>query len=77
MVMQPRLKRIIKLTCGWGFIILGFTGLFLPFLQGILFLLIGLLLLSSEYAWARRFFERIKTKYPQFYVVVEKWKNKF
>ena len=32
---------------------LGVIGLFLPLLQGVLFLLIGLFILSTEYVWAQ------------------------
>ena len=41
-------KRVFIYILGWGFILLGIVGLFLPVLQGILFLLIGLLILSKE-----------------------------
>jgi uncharacterized protein len=37
---------------GLAFILLGIAALFLPVLQGILFLVIGLLILSTEYVWA-------------------------
>jgi hypothetical protein len=46
------------------FILLGIAGLFLPVLQGVLFLLIGLLILSSEYVWAHRLLERLKQRFP-------------
>jgi uncharacterized protein len=42
-------KRILVLIVGWGFILLGIVGLFLPILQGVLFILIGLIIVSSEY----------------------------
>ncbi|MBI1985304.1 MAG: DUF454 family protein [Rhodospirillales bacterium] len=41
------------LTGGWVFLVLGFLGLFLPVLQGVLFLLVGVYLLSRESSWAR------------------------
>jgi uncharacterized membrane protein YbaN (DUF454 family) len=75
--MGPRTKRIIKLIAGWVFIVLGFVGLFLPVLQGILFLLIGLLLISNEYAWARRLMERFKMRYPQFDRTLQKCREKY
>jgi uncharacterized membrane protein YbaN (DUF454 family) len=43
-----------KLFLGWIFIVLGVAGLFLPILQGVLFLLLGFTLLSSESRWLRR-----------------------
>jgi uncharacterized membrane protein YbaN (DUF454 family) len=58
------MKRILVLITGWAFIVVGIIGLFLPVLQGILFLMIGLIILSTEYHWARRLLERIKTRFP-------------
>ena len=40
--MNQKRKRWLILLTGWGFILLGIAGLFLPILQGILFLVIGL-----------------------------------
>lgn len=65
--MKNKVKHILILAAGWLFIILGIVGLFLPFLQGILFLLIGLYLLSHEYHWAKTFFNRIKERYPRIF----------
>ena len=49
---------------GWGFILLGIAGLFLPILQGILFLVIGLIILSTEYVWAHRLLQKLRTRFP-------------
>ena len=57
-------KRIVVLALGWMFILLGVAGLFLPVLQGILFLLIGLIILSSEYVWAHHLLRRLKQRFP-------------
>lgn len=59
------MKRLLKLTAGWFFIILGILGLFLPFLQGILFLVIGLFILSQELPWAARLLEKLKQRFPK------------
>jgi uncharacterized protein len=58
------IKRIGLLVAGWGFILLGIVGLFLPVLQGILFILIGLIILSSEYVWAHHLLEKVKQRFP-------------
>ncbi|MFC7442242.1 PGPGW domain-containing protein [Laceyella putida] len=58
---------------GWTFLILGVLGLFLPFLQGILFLLIGLYLLSKSSPWAKRLLERMKMRYPKLSSKLEDW----
>jgi uncharacterized membrane protein YbaN (DUF454 family) len=56
-------KTLIHLV-GWSFILLGIVGLFLPVLQGILFLLIGLLVLSKETKWAKDLLHRVEKRYP-------------
>jgi len=58
------IKRAFKLTLGWTFLVLGIAGLFLPVLQGILFILIGLGILASEYRWARRWIIKLRQKFP-------------
>jgi uncharacterized membrane protein YbaN (DUF454 family) len=62
--MKTRAKRILLLIVGWSFILLGIAGLFLPILQGVLFLLVGLMILSSEYVWAHHLLERLREKFP-------------
>jgi len=63
--MNPRLKRVLVLLLGWGCVLIGIVGLFLPVLQGILFLLIGLVILSSEYDWARRLIVKLRERFPK------------
>lgn len=64
MTMQTRGKKLVVLLLGWGFVALGVVGLFLPVLQGVLFLLIGLFILSSEYVWAHRLLGKIRNRFP-------------
>jgi len=52
--------RVARILGGVAFLILGVLGLFLPFLQGILFLAIGLTLLSHESERARRWSEWLR-----------------
>lgn len=63
--MKKTLKRAAVLVVGWAFILLGIAGLFLPVLQGILFLLIGLFILSAEYPWAHRVLQKLKARFPR------------
>jgi len=58
------MKRLLVLIVGWAFILIGIIGLFLPVLQGILCLMIGLIILSTEYHWARRLLEVVKKRFP-------------
>lgn len=62
--MQAKLKRAALLCVGWGFILLGIAGLFLPVLQGILFLVIGLFILSYEYVWAHKLLQKLRLRFP-------------
>jgi uncharacterized membrane protein YbaN (DUF454 family) len=61
---QAKLKRVALLCVGWGFILLGIAGLFLPVLQGILFLVIGLFILSYEYVWAHKLLQKLRLRFP-------------
>lgn len=58
-------KRIAIIATGWLFIVLGIAGLFLPVLQGVLFLLVGLVILSAEYHWARKLLDDLRTRFPK------------
>jgi uncharacterized membrane protein YbaN (DUF454 family) len=67
-------QKIALYWTGWVFVVLGVLGLFLPILQGILFLLIGLFLLSAVSPRIRllrqRLRRRARARYPQ-------WTGKF
>jgi len=69
-------KRIGLVVVGWLFIFLGILGLFLPILQGVLFILIGLAILSSRSEIIRRFLKHLEDRYPHHHERVEKWKAK-
>ena len=64
--MRRAIRRYVILSLGWAFILLGILGLFLPILQGILFLCIGFLLLSSESARVRWLIMKLGQRYPKF-----------
>jgi uncharacterized membrane protein YbaN (DUF454 family) len=66
-----RFKRIALIILGWLFIALGIVGLFLPVLQGVLFLLVGLVILSAEYHWARKLLEKVRTRFPKLDAVIK------
>jgi uncharacterized membrane protein YbaN (DUF454 family) len=69
--MKPQVKRVLVLLLGWAFILVGIAGLFLPVIQGILCLLIGLMILSTEYVWAHHLLQKLKTKFPKIATVSE------
>ncbi len=70
------MKRVGILILGWAFILLGIIGLFLPILQGILFIMIGLAILSSRSPTIQRFLGYLENRYPQYYQKVETWRKK-
>jgi uncharacterized membrane protein YbaN (DUF454 family) len=74
--MKERFKRLSLQLAGWGFIFLGILGLFLPILQGILFLLVGLYLLSNTSPWAARMLERLRARFPKINRKFEEAKRK-
>jgi hypothetical protein len=62
--MQAKVHTLLFVLLGWSFIVLGVIGLFVPVIQGILFLLIGLFVLSSKYSWARRLLHQLRRRFP-------------
>ena len=74
---QKLLIRIAQSVFGWTFIVIGVLGVFLPLLQGVLFFVIGLTILSTRYAFARRMLARLEKKYPEIYAKVERLKVRF
>lgn len=63
--MKETLRRVAVQVVGWAFILLGIAGLFLPVLQGILFILIGLLILSRDSPMARRVLHWLRERFPK------------
>jgi uncharacterized membrane protein YbaN (DUF454 family) len=59
------MKIILLQALGYAFLVLGVFGLFLPFLQGFLFILIGLIILARHAEWAHRLLERFKAQHPK------------
>jgi len=66
MAMPRRTRSLIIQGLGWVFLVLGFFGLFLPILQGILFLAIGMVLLSYESPWFRKKLTWFERRYPKY-----------
>ena len=66
------MTRIVMLGLGYGFLVLGVLGLFLPFLQGFLFLIVGLLILARHAAWAQRALDWVKQRHPKAGEMIER-----
>ncbi|MBD3855240.1 MAG: DUF454 family protein [Acidobacteria bacterium] len=71
--MERQIKRIAVLVIGWLLIAFGVVGLFLPILQGVLFILLGLLVLSRESETAHRWLQRGRQRYPHLDSKLKEW----
>lgn len=57
-------RRVWRHIVGWPLLLLGVVGLFLPFLQGILFIIIALTVLAPEVPAFRRLIATLRKHYP-------------
>jgi uncharacterized membrane protein YbaN (DUF454 family) len=74
--MTRSVKKAVALLVGWAFIVLGIVGLFLPIMQGILFLMIGLTILSSEYVWAHHLLAKVRARFPRIATMSDRAREK-
>ncbi len=58
------MKKIVRIAAGIFLILLGIVGLFLPVLQGILFIAMGLFLLQKEIPYVSRLLNKLVKRYP-------------
>ena len=58
-------KRFLIFVVAWGLIFLGFLGILLPILPGVIFLVAGIYLLSLESLWLNRQLDKIGQRYPK------------
>ncbi|MCQ4161730.1 hypothetical protein NON00_17585 [Roseomonas sp. GC11] len=61
LVFRPSWKR--KLA-GWSLLALGVVGVILPFLNGTIFLLLGLFVLREQHAWSQRCLGWCEARWP-------------
>ena len=59
------MKKVGFVVSGWIIITLGIAGLALPFVPGLVFILLGLVILSSQYIWAQRMLGWLRGKFPK------------
>ncbi len=70
--MQKKAKRILVIAIAIVFIFIGLIGLVLPFLQGIFFLAIGIILLSLCFPKIRYWINKHAIRYPRIFSVITK-----
>lgn len=73
-ILRPSLPR--KVT-GWSCLALGVLGLVLPFLQGFLFLAVGVFVLRDQHVWAARRWDWVRNRWPQHVGKVEETEARF
>jgi len=74
--MKKGFKRTAVFAVGAAFIPLGVAGLVLPILQGVIFLVAGVILLSIASPTIRSWTERHTRKYPKVHSVFEKMEKR-
>lgn len=63
---EPRVMKKVGFTVsGWIIIGLGIAGLALPFIPGVVLIVLGLVILSSHYVWARGALAWLRRKFPK------------
>ena len=72
MALPKKVKRTLLLISAIVFIILGIIGLVLPFLQGFLFIALGVILLSLYSPSMREWLEKHTRKVPKLHALIEK-----
>ena len=70
------MKNIGMLIIGWFFLGLGILGLFLPILQGILFIMVGLAILSTRSERIKGLLKHLEDRYPHHHERVVIWREK-
>jgi hypothetical protein len=61
-ISSERVKIILWQALGYMFLVLGALGMFLPILQGFLFLFVGLIILARHAPWAERLLHYLRQK---------------
>lgn len=61
-ILRPSFSRK---AMGWSLLLLGVLGLVLPFLQGFLFLALGVFVLRDQHIWAARRWGWVQGRWPQ------------
>jgi len=62
--MSSRIGQVVRHIAGWSLLVLGVAGLFLPILQGWLFIALGALLLAPDVPLFARLLDWIEKRFP-------------
>ena len=70
-----QIRRVVVLILGWTLIAIGVVGLFVPILQGILVIMLGLYVLSRESRVARGWLATLQRRYPKIHAKARRVKQ--
>lgn len=70
-----RFKHAVWIISGWALLVAGFIGLFLP-IPGAALIVLGLLVLSSEYVWAHNLIGRLRNRFPKTVSAMERYSSR-
>lgn len=76
MVRNRKLRKIYYITLGFISLVVGLIGWILPIMHGTLFVVVGLLLLTSHSKMARNLVTRFMNRHPKIKCQYELWKGK-
>lgn len=71
------MKRLVRIALGSTLLIMGVVGLFLPILQGVLFIALGTVILSRDLWFLKRLEGWITIRYPAVGQALERLRKKF
>ena len=63
--MKSPLRRWSLYVLAWFCLFIAALSFILPFLPTTVPIVVGLVILSTEYAWAHRWLEKVKTRFPK------------
>lgn len=69
-------RHLFRHALGWVCFFLGIIGCFLPFLQGILLIAVGIGLLADYIPWFARLRNYLHKRFPRAHEIVESMKRK-
>lgn len=73
---RRHLRRIARHIAGWSLLALGVVGLFLPILQGWLFIVVAALLLAPDVPVFRRLLDWIEMRFPPLRALIKKFRGR-
>jgi uncharacterized membrane protein YbaN (DUF454 family) len=75
--MSSGVRRVLRHLAGWSLLVLGVAGLFLPILQGWLFIALGALLLAPDVPLFARVLDWIEKRFPALRHTIHKGRARF